>query len=84
LLNTAILARYGEAFDPYPYISLNLILSTVAALQAPIILMSQNRQAVRDRLAANLTTWKRWIFETFRTNVAQHSVRMSKRATSTS
>jgi len=54
LLNTAILARYGEAFDAYPYIFLNLILSMVAALQAPIILMSQNRQAMRDRLAANL------------------------------
>ena len=53
-LNTAILGRFGGAFDPYPYIFLNLILSMVAALQAPIILMSQNRQAVRDRLAANL------------------------------
>jgi uncharacterized membrane protein len=53
-LNTAILARFGGAFDSYPYIFLNLILSMVAALQAPIILMSQNRQAVRDRLAANL------------------------------
>lgn len=49
-----VLARFGQAFDPYPYIFLNLILSMVAALQAPIILMSQNRQAVRDRLAANL------------------------------
>ena len=42
------------AFDPYPYIFLNLIFSMVAALQAPIILMSQNRQAARDRLAAGL------------------------------
>jgi uncharacterized membrane protein len=41
-------------FDPYPYIFLNLILSMLAALQAPIILMSQNRQAARDRLAAGL------------------------------
>lgn len=41
-------------FDPYPYIFLNLILSMLAALQAPIILMSQNRQAARDRLAASL------------------------------
>jgi uncharacterized membrane protein len=39
-------------FDPYPFIFLNLLLSCVAALQAPIIMMSQNRQAVRDRLAA--------------------------------
>lgn len=38
--------------DPYPYIFLNLILSTIAALQAPIIMMSQNRQAARDRLTA--------------------------------
>ena len=43
-----------ERFDPYPYIFLNLILSMLAALQAPIILMSQNRQAARDRLAAGL------------------------------
>jgi len=38
------------AFDPYPYILLNLALSTLAALQAPIIMMSQNRQAAKDRL----------------------------------
>ncbi len=38
--------------DPFPYIFLNLILSMVAALQAPVIMMSQNRQAVRDRMAA--------------------------------
>lgn len=54
--NTVILGRFGQAFDPYPYIFLNLILSMVAAMQAPIILMSQNRQAVRDRLAANSIT----------------------------
>jgi len=41
-----------EPFDLDPYIFLNLILSMLAALQAPIILMSQNRQAARDRLAA--------------------------------
>jgi len=41
-------------FDPYPYILLNLVLSCLAAIQAPIILMSQNRQAARDRLAAEL------------------------------
>ena len=39
-------------FDPYPYILLNLLLSCVAALQAPVIMMSQNRQAVRDRADA--------------------------------
>jgi uncharacterized membrane protein len=54
VVNTVILRRFGEAFDSYPYIFLNLILSMVAALQAPVILMSQNRQAARDRLAASL------------------------------
>lgn len=51
-LNTFILAKLGKAFDLYPYILLNLILSMVAALQAPLIMMSQNRQAVKDRLQA--------------------------------
>jgi uncharacterized membrane protein len=41
-----------QSFDPYPYILLNLVLSCLAALQAPIIMMSQNRQAARDRLDA--------------------------------
>lgn len=40
------------AFDPFPYIFLNLILSMLAAIQAPVIMMSQNRQAAKDRLAA--------------------------------
>lgn len=40
------------AFDPYPFIFLNLVLSMLAAVQAPIIMMSQNRQAARDRLDA--------------------------------
>ena len=40
-------------WDPYPFILLNLTLSTISALQAPIILMSQNRQAERDRINAN-------------------------------
>jgi uncharacterized membrane protein len=42
----------GLAFDPYPFIFLNLMLSTLAAIQAPIIMMSQNRAAQRDRAAA--------------------------------
>ena len=42
----------AKPFDPYPYILLNLVLSCLAALQAPIIMMSQNRQAVHDRLDA--------------------------------
>ena len=40
------------AFDPYPFILLNLILSCLAAVQAPIIMMSQNRAEARDRLRA--------------------------------
>lgn len=42
----------GVPFDPYPFILLNLILSMLAALQAPIIMMSQNRQAEKDRIDA--------------------------------
>lgn len=41
-----------KPFDPYPYILLNLVLSCLAALQAPVIMMSQNRQAAHDRLDA--------------------------------
>ncbi|HKV10236.1 MAG TPA: DUF1003 domain-containing protein [Thermoanaerobaculia bacterium] len=41
-----------KPFDPFPFILLNLILSTVAALQAPIIMMSQNRQEAKDRMRA--------------------------------
>jgi len=49
--NTILLAT--SAFDPYPFVFLNLILSMVAALQAPVIMMSQNRQAERDRFEAS-------------------------------
>ncbi len=42
----------SKAFDPYPFILLNLFLSSLAALQAPVIMMSQKRQEVRDRLRA--------------------------------
>lgn len=47
-LNAFILRK--EGFDPYPFILLNLILSCLAAIQAPIIMMSQNRQEQKDRL----------------------------------
>ena len=50
LLNTDVLR--ASAFDPYPYVFLNLLLSMLAAIQAPVIMMSQNRQAARDRIAA--------------------------------
>ncbi|MEQ1598006.1 MAG: DUF1003 domain-containing protein [Methylotenera sp.] len=49
ILNSVVLANYDKAFDPYPYILLNLFLSMLASIQAPIILMSQNRQAEKDR-----------------------------------
>jgi uncharacterized membrane protein len=49
-INTFYLVAPREAFDPYPYILLNLVLSTISALQAPIIMMSQNRQTAKDRV----------------------------------
>lgn len=56
-INTFIMSRLGSGpdgaqWDPYPYILLNLMLSMTAALQAPIIMMSQNRSGEKDRLAA--------------------------------
>ena len=57
-INTVLVLK--EPPDPYPYIFLNLLLSCLAALQAPVIMMSQNRQAVKDRLQAD---------EDFRVNV---------------
>jgi uncharacterized membrane protein len=50
LINTEVLG--SGAFDPYPFIFLNLILSMLAAIQAPVILMAANRQAARDRIDA--------------------------------
>lgn len=54
VLNSEVFTKLGLVFDPYPFIFLNLVLSTLAAVQAPIIMMSQNRQAVKDRLAASV------------------------------
>jgi uncharacterized membrane protein len=51
LVNAALLA--GHPFDPYPFILLNLVLSCLAAIQAPIIMMSQNRQEAKDRARAD-------------------------------
>ncbi len=48
--NAMLLLHSGDTFDPYPYILLNLFLSMLAAIQAPIILMSQNRQSQKDRI----------------------------------
>jgi uncharacterized membrane protein len=51
-INAHYLVHYyaGDPFDPYPFILLNLVLSCLAAIQAPIILMSQNREAQKDRV----------------------------------
>ena len=51
-LNSYVLIHWNKVFDPYPYILLNLMLSMIAAFQAPIIMMSQNRQAAKDRADA--------------------------------
>ena len=51
-LNGVLLMARGKTFDPYPYILLNLFLSMLAAIQAPVILMSQNRQSEKDRIGA--------------------------------
>lgn len=50
--NMVLYKIYGESFDPYPFILLNLVLSCVSALQAPFIMMSQNRSAKKDSLRA--------------------------------
>ena len=54
VVNTFLLQRLlgHRPFDPYPYIALNLVLSGLAGIQAPIIMMSQNRQEIRDRMRA--------------------------------
>ena len=49
VINTSWLL-FGRSWDPYPFILLNFILSTLAAIQTPIILMSQNRQSQKDRV----------------------------------
>jgi uncharacterized membrane protein len=49
--NTILLVEYKNGpFDPYPFVFLNLVLGSLAVIQAPIILMSQNRQAEKDRI----------------------------------
>jgi CRP/FNR family cyclic AMP-dependent transcriptional regulator len=55
VINSWIMIHLGsDGFDPYPYLLLSTALNMIAALQAPIIMMSQNRQAEKDRLRANL------------------------------
>ena len=54
-INTILIRNVGkEPFDPYPFILLNLFLSMLAAIQAPVIMMSQNRQDARDRIRSEL------------------------------
>jgi uncharacterized membrane protein len=51
IMNTIILIKYAQGpFDPYPFVFLNLVLAGLAVIQAPIIMMSQNREAQKDRI----------------------------------
>ena len=54
MANTVLLLGRPEPFDPYPFILLNLFLSMLAAIQAPVIMMSQNRQDAKDRVRSEL------------------------------
>jgi CRP/FNR family cyclic AMP-dependent transcriptional regulator len=54
ILSICIVALRGTSWDPYPFILLNLFLSMLAAIQAPVIMMSQNRQDHKDRLRSEL------------------------------
>jgi CRP/FNR family cyclic AMP-dependent transcriptional regulator len=54
VLSVVLVAMHGHSWDPYPYILLNLFLSMLAAIQAPVIMMSQNRQDHKDRLRSEL------------------------------
>jgi CRP/FNR family transcriptional regulator, cyclic AMP receptor protein len=53
-LSIVLVAFHGSSWDPYPFILLNLFLSMLAAIQAPVIMMSQNRQDQKDRLRSEL------------------------------
>jgi uncharacterized membrane protein len=54
ILSIVLVAMHGKSWDPYPFILLNLFLSMLAAIQAPVIMMSQNRQDHKDRLRSEL------------------------------
>ncbi|MBW4037958.1 MAG: DUF1003 domain-containing protein [Acidobacteria bacterium] len=54
ILSVILVAMHGHSWDPYPFILLNLFLSMLAAIQAPVIMMSQNRQDHKDRLRSEL------------------------------
>jgi CRP/FNR family transcriptional regulator, cyclic AMP receptor protein len=53
-INVYLLSTHGKTWDPYPFILLNLFLSMLAAIQAPVIMMSQNRQDMKDRVRSEL------------------------------
>jgi CRP/FNR family cyclic AMP-dependent transcriptional regulator len=53
-INVYLLSTRGSTWDPYPFILLNLFLSMLAAIQAPVIMMSQNRQDMKDRVRSEL------------------------------
>jgi len=53
-LSIVLVATHGRSWDPYPFILLNLFLSMIAAIQAPLIMMSQNRQDKKDRVRSEL------------------------------
>lgn len=53
-LNVFLLSMRGRTWDPYPFILLNLFLSMLASIQAPVIMMSQNRQDAKDRLRSEM------------------------------
>jgi uncharacterized membrane protein len=78
-LNTEVLGPKHEAFDPYPYVFLNLVLSMLAAVQAPIIMMSQNRQSARDRLDAEIDHEVNVRAETAIQKVDDHIARLEKK-----
>jgi len=54
ILSVVLVAMHGSSWDPYPFILLNLFLSMLAAIQAPVIMMSQNRQDQKDRVRSEL------------------------------
>jgi uncharacterized membrane protein len=54
ILSIMLVVLHGSSWDPYPFILLNLFLSMLAAIQAPVIMMSQNRQDQKDRLRSEL------------------------------
>ena len=52
VLNSILMVKSDKVLDPFPYMLMNLVLSMLAAIQAPVIMMSQNRQTAKDRLDA--------------------------------